>query len=504
MASNGKPLLHLTVSDTGIGIPASKLGSIFDAFSQEDSSTTRKYGGTGLGLTICARLVEGMGGTIWVESTPGQGSVFHFTVALVKDTTAPVEASSLTRFDGLHFLVVDDNQVNREVVCGMLHAFGARTSEADSGRAALDWLGQQTVATGQTPCDLVLLDGQMPQMDGFSTAPLVRALPNCGSLPMVLLSSAGMKGDGQRSRQVGIAGYLSKPIARQDLLQMVSGVLQLHKVRPEVLVTRHSIRDSHPVLDVLLVEDHAINQKLAVTLLQRWGHRVDVADNGQIALDMLPKHPYDLVLMDMMMPVMDGLEATRRIRANERGRRIPIIAMTANAMESDRNLCLEAGMDDYIAKPIKPDELQQKILQISHATLGKTDVEVSVGQSSSSLATQDDGIFDYAKALSEADQEMVDIVVDAFIEQWPKERQRLGAMASAGDFNGLLHVAHALKGTLALFGAAPASNLAHRLEAMAAFADKTSVGSVVEPLIQEVERLMLILRNRSAGFGGPI
>ncbi|ARV17005.1 Signal transduction histidine-protein kinase BarA [Curvibacter sp. AEP1-3] len=504
MASNGKPLLHLAVSDTGIGIPANKLGSIFDAFSQEDSSTTRKYGGTGLGLTICARLVEGMGGTIWVESTPGQGSVFHFTVALVKDTSAPVETAALIRLDGLHILVVDDNLVNREVVCGMLHSFGARTSQADSGRAALDWLSQQTAANAQVPCDLVLLDGQMPEMDGFSTAPLVRGLPNCSSLPMVLLSSAGMKGDGQRSRQVGIAGYLSKPIARQDLLQMVSGVLQLHKVRPEVLVTRHSIRDSHPVLDILLVEDHAINQKLAVTLLQRWGHHVDVAGNGQIALDMLPKRPYDLVLMDMMMPVMDGLEATRHIRANERGRRIPIIAMTANAMESDRNLCLEAGMDDYIAKPIKSEELQQKILQLSHAGPEEPDAEESGDISPSILAMLDQGNFDYAQALREADQEMVDIVADAFMEQWPRDKERLGNLAAAGDFNGLLHVAHALKGTLALFGAAPASNLAHRLEAMAAFADKASVGGVVEPLIHEVERLMVILRNRSAGFGGQI
>nr|WP_315466134.1 response regulator [uncultured Rhodoferax sp.] len=364
-SGDGKPLLHLSVSDTGIGIPAEKLSSIFDAFSQEDSSITRKYGGTGLGLTICARLVAGMGGRIWVESTPGQGSVFHFTMALVPDASAPVETAAMLRLDGLHVLLVDDNRVNREVVCGMLESAGARISQADSGPGALAWLKAQAAAQQGAPCDVLLLDGHMPEMDGFSTALLVHRLPGCSNLPMVMLSSAGVKGDGQRSRQAGIAGYLSKPIVRQELLQLVSGVLQLHKVRPSVLVTRHSIRDAHPGLDILLVEDHAVNQKLAVTLLERWGHRVDVAGNGQIAIDMWPKRPYDLILMDMMMPVMDGLEATRHIRANESGRRIPIIAMTANAMESDRNLCLEAGMDDYIAKPIKSDELQQKVRRIA-------------------------------------------------------------------------------------------------------------------------------------------
>ncbi len=499
-AADGKPLLHMAVSDTGIGIPAHKLGSIFDAFSQEDSSTTRKYGGTGLGLTICARLVEGMGGSIWVESTPGVGSVFHFTLALVKDTSAPVETSALIRLDGLHVLVVDDNQVNREVVCGILEAFGARTSQADSGPATLEWLGRQTQSQSGAPCDLILLDGQMPELDGFTTAQQVRGLPSCDSLPMVLLSSAGMKGDGQRSRQVGIAGYLSKPIARQDLLQMVSGVLQLHKVRPEVLVTRHSIRDAHPVLDILLVEDHAINQKLAVTLLQRWGHRVDVAANGQIAIDMLPKRPYDLILMDMMMPVMDGLEATRHIRSHERGRRIPIIAMTANAMESDRNLCLQAGMDDYLAKPIKADELQQKILQLSYATADGPEVEYVEDTSPDPLVPGGDGQFNYSVALAQADEEMVDIVADAFVAQWPKDREHLRASLAAADFNGLLHISHGLKGTLALFGAAPASRLAHQLEAMAAFADMESVSGMVEPLVEEVAILVEALQSRAAGL----
>ena len=500
----GQPLLHLAVSDTGIGIPAHKLSSVFDAFSQEDSSTTRKYGGTGLGLTICARLVEGMGGAIWVESTPGVGSTFHFTVALVPDLAAPLEPTAAIRLDGLHLLVVDDNQVNREVLCGLLASFGARTSQAESGSAALAWLQAQDPASGKAACDLILLDAQMPELDGFATAARIRALAHCQELPMVLLSSAGLKGDGQRSREAGIAGYLSKPIARDDLLQLLSDVLKLHKVRPEVLVTRHSIRDTHPMLDILLVEDHAINQKLAVTLLERWGHRVDVADNGQIALQMLPQRHYDLVLMDMMMPVMDGLEATRRIRAGERGQRIPIIAMTANAMESDRNLCLAAGMDDYVSKPIRSEELQQKITELTFMASAKTgpadlhpETEVAV------LAPQATR-FDYATALTQADQEMVDIVADVFCEQWEQDKARLEADLAAGDFHGMLHAAHALKATLSLFEAQPASALAQRLESMAAFRDAAAVAALIPSLVREVESLVQALRQRAGSYGQNI
>lgn len=501
--ADGRALLHLAISDTGIGIPADKLGTIFDAFSQEDSSTTRKYGGTGLGLTICARLVQGMGGAIWVESTPGKGSVFHFTTSLVRDASAPLEAQALTRFEGLHVLVVDDNQVNRDVLSGLLQSVGAHSAEAPSGQAALDWLQERCqAASGAAPCDVILLDGQMPGMDGFTTAARIRELDGCGGVPLVLLSSAGMKGDGQRSRDIGIAGYLSKPIARDELLQMLSQVLHSHKLRPEVLVTRHSIRDTHPMLQVLLVEDHAINQKLAVALLERWGHQVEVAANGQIALDMLARRSYDVVLMDMMMPVMDGLEATRRIRAGEQGRRVPIIAMTANAMESDREECMAAGMDDYVSKPIKSEELQHKLLQLAIA--GEQEQASERLPLVPSLTELAGPSFNYATALAAADEEMVDIVAGAFLAQWPKDLERLRAALAAGDFVGVLHVSHALKGTLAIFGAQPASLLAHRVEARAEAADSAGITELVEPLIQEIQALDVVLRSNAHTASGQI
>jgi CheY-like chemotaxis protein len=239
-------------------------------------------------------------------------------------------------------------------------------------------------------------------------------------------------------------------------------------------------------------------------LLERWGHRVDVADNGQIALQMLPQRHYDLVLMDMMMPVMDGLEATRRIRAGERGQRIPIIAMTANAMESDRNLCLAAGMDDYVSKPIRSEELQQKITELTFMASAKTgpadlrpETEVAV------LAPQATR-FDYAAALTQADQEMVDIVADVFCEQWEQDKVRLEADLAAGDFHGMLHAAHALKATLSLFEAQPASALAQRLESMAAFRDAAAVAALIPSLVREVESLVQALRQRAGSYGQNI
>ncbi len=500
---SGCALLHMAISDTGIGIPSHKLGSIFDAFSQEDSSTTRKYGGTGLGLTICARLVQGMGGSIWVDSAPGKGSVFHFTTRLVQDASVPLETQVVTRFDGLHVLVVDDNQVNRDVLSGLLQTLGARSTQAAGGHAALEWLQARSLAEpASPPCDLILLDGQMPGLDGFTVAAHIRELPACTGIPLVLLSSAGMKGDGQRSRDIGITGYLSKPIARDELIQMLSQVLHSHKLRPEVLVTRHSIRDSHPMLKVLLVEDHAINQKLAVALLERWGHDVEVAANGQIALDMLQQHSYDVVLMDMMMPVMDGLEATRRIRAGEQGRRIPIIAMTANAMESDRDECLAAGMDDYVSKPIKSEELQRKLMQLAIASEQSPPSERLPLMPS--LLGEVDVSFNYSAALAGADEEMVDIVADAFLAQWPKDMERLRNALAAGDFASVLHVSHALKGTLAIFGAKPASLLAHRIEALAAAADTQSIAELFEPLTQEIQALEAALRSSAITASGRI
>ena len=352
--------VHFSVIDSGIGIAQHKLDTIFDAFSQEDSSITRKYGGTGLGLTISGRLAEALGGRLWVESELGRGSTFHFTTVFGVDAEQHSAASVPMQLAGARVLVVDDNPVNRLVMVRTLSDAGVMVREAGSGEAALALLGN---AADEDVFDLVLLDACMPGLDGFTTAERILALPRCAGARLIMLSSGGVKGDAQRCRDIGFAAYLPKPIARDELLEALARVRhQQPAERTPQLVTRHVLKDEQTPLDVLLVEDHPINQKLATSLLERWGHRVTLADNGQLAVDAMRERKFDIVLMDMMMPVMDGLEATRRIRAAETENslpRTPIIAMTANAMQGDRESCLEVGMDDYLAKPIKSQELQQ-------------------------------------------------------------------------------------------------------------------------------------------------
>ena len=479
--------LHISVSDSGIGIPAAKLGSVFDAFSQEDSSITRKYGGTGLGLTICSRLVAAMGGKIWVESEVGKGSTFHFTTRVELDRAASLSANPIVRFDGRRVLIVDDNAVNRLVLTRSLEAEGIITHAVASGDEALQWLAQ---GSSQMPaCDIVLLDAQMPDMDGFTVARHILKLPRCASLPMVMLSSAGMKGDAQRASEVGIGGYLTKPIARDELLQVLARILNVDSTEPQALVTSHSIREEQVLMNVLLVEDHLINQKLAITLLERWGHHVEVAGNGEIALEMVASQQFDVILMDMMMPVMDGLEATRRIRASETARRTPIIAMTANAMEADRERCMQAGMDDYLSKPIKAQELRQMLQHFSSAKVLMSQTKpVPLGE-----VVPTESAFDYLAALKRADQEVIEIISEAFVDQWPTELGKISNGLTSGDLTQVMHTAHALKGTLSMFGAAPASALAAQMEQSALRKDVDAVVALVTPLSRALECLIAAL-----------
>jgi len=354
--------LHFAVRDTGIGIPADKQEIIFDAFAQEDTSTTRRYGGTGLGLSICRRLVELMGGSMWLHSEPGKGSTFHFSIELQLGEEAVRPVPGLVDLKGRNILLVDDNATNRRILQGMLAAKDVRVQCVDSGDAALSLMRSATACF-----DCILLDAQMPEMDGYELARRLH-LEHQTLPPMLMLSSGALRGDALRCQESGIAGFFAKPISSDDLF---SALEQLFTPSPapkgsdnNTLVTRHSLRESQPPLRVLLVEDHHTNQKLALGLLAKWGHEAMLAQNGQEALDILTSHTFDVILMDMQMPVMGGIEATQQIRARESAqklRRTPIIAMTAAAMQDDRNACIAAGMDDYVAKPIKVKELQQKL-----------------------------------------------------------------------------------------------------------------------------------------------
>ena len=360
--------VRLSVRDSGIGIPQGRQEAIFESFTQADGSTTRRYGGTGLGLTICRQLTHLMDGRIGVESEPGRGSTFWVELTLAKQPVAAATQPAIApRLEGLRALVVDDNAVNRFILREQLRSWGCRTEEAPGGREALEALA----GSGADPFGLVLLDMMMPGMDGEETARLIRADPRRRGLPLVLLSSAGHRGGRAELQKSGFAAALVKPVRQSQLFDALADVLAEERAVPRTEGPKEAPPKEAPKegatveplgLRVLLAEDNSTNQKLALRLLSKWGCRADAVANGMEALDALAQAPYDAVLMDVQMPEMDGLEATAAIRLREAdGQRIPIIAMTANAMQGDREHCLEAGMDDYVSKPIRPQELYIKL-----------------------------------------------------------------------------------------------------------------------------------------------
>jgi signal transduction histidine kinase/DNA-binding response OmpR family regulator len=382
-------LLEFTVRDTGIGIPPDKQQHIFVAFTQADASTTRKYGGTGLGLAISARLVALMGGRIWVESAVGRGSAFHFTVRLgVQHKPAVPRTSEAAALQGLPVLVVDDHATTRRVLTELLAHWQMQPAAVEGGAQALAVL-QHAVTVG-TPFPCVLLDAEMPETDGFAVAAQIQQRPELTHTIVMMLTSANRQRDTARCRELGIAVSLTKPVAQAELLQAMGTALGQLATTSRVTASPQgeasvpaafsaTVRTHLPVDDVprqqklriLLAEDNIVNQKLAVRLLEKWGHAVIVAANGKEVLTALEQQPFDLVLMDVQMPEMDGFEATKEIRARETqaekawdgvlASHLPIIAMTAHAMTGDRERCLTAGMDDYVSKPLQPNDLRGAI-----------------------------------------------------------------------------------------------------------------------------------------------
>jgi two-component system, sensor histidine kinase and response regulator len=356
--------LHFSVRDTGVGIPAEKREKIFEAFSQADGSMTRKYGGTGLGLTICGRLVGMMGGHIWVESQVGQGSTFHFTANLGVQTVVAVPATPLrpAQLRDLPVLVVDDNSTNRRVLVEILTRWGMKPTAVEGGRSAL--MALQIAKDMGRPFPLILLDGQMPEIDGFTLAQQIQDHPDLVRSTVMMLTSADQLGDATLCRKLGISAYLVKPVRQSELLDMICKSLrQAPPDHGEVPQTRNAARSAGVLARVLVAEDNAVNQTLARRLLEKRGYAVSVVGDGRAALAALDTEPFDIVLMDIQMPDMDGFEATAAIRQHEElsGGHIPILAMTAHAIKGDRERCLAAGMDDYIAKPIRQEELYAAI-----------------------------------------------------------------------------------------------------------------------------------------------
>jgi signal transduction histidine kinase/CheY-like chemotaxis protein/HPt (histidine-containing phosphotransfer) domain-containing protein len=359
-------MIRFSVSDTGIGISEETRKKLFQAFTQADGSTTRKYGGTGLGLSISKQLVELMGGKIGVTSEPGKGSTFWFTASFDKQpaTTTPL-AENVESLENLRVLIVDDNATNRRILAHQLGSWGMMHAQAESGARALTLLREAT-SQGRA-YDLAILDLLMPEMDGFQLARAIKADPTIASTHLVILTSTGERGDAAIARQAGIAAYLTKPVRQShlfDCLTMVfskSGVSAMPSASAPKLVTKHTLvegKKMSPKL-ILLAEDNVVNQKVAIRQLQKLGYRCDAVANGREAIEALGRIPYDLVFMDCQMPEMDGYEATAEIRRTEtEPNHTPIVAMTAHALEGDREKCIAAGMDDYITKPVKPEALQ--------------------------------------------------------------------------------------------------------------------------------------------------
>jgi signal transduction histidine kinase/DNA-binding response OmpR family regulator/HPt (histidine-containing phosphotransfer) domain-containing protein len=497
----GRYRLHAAVKDTGIGIPPDRMTQLFQSFSQIDPSTTRRYGGTGLGLAISRRLAEMMGGTMWAESEIGQGSTFFFTIEA--QAAPPLTYSSLrdvqSHLSGKRVLIVDDNATNRRILHLQAHSWAMQPRETGSPAEALEWVRQ-----GE-PFDVAILDMQMPDMDGFDLASAIRQYRDAQALPLVLLTSLGGRDAAaqQAAAAVGFAAFLSKPIKPSQLFDVLATVLTGQPIR----VRWRQEYEAPPFdpqmgqrlpLHILLAEDNATNQKLALHLLERLGFRADVVGNGLEVLQALRRQPYDVILMDVQMPEMDGLEATRRIRREWPGDTGPyIVALTANAMQGDREVCLAAGMDDYLSKPIRVEELVNALHGTPQAVEAPADVLVAPALSASGPEAPVSGggapdVPDgYGAAQPETpatdtpdadapvlepsalqklrqvvgdDADVLAELIDSFLEDAPVLLADLRQALEAGNAVGVRMHAHSLKSNSADFGASKLNALCKELE----------------------------------------
>ncbi|MEN6356217.1 MAG: response regulator [Armatimonadota bacterium] len=459
--------LHIEVRDTGIGIPEAKRRLIFEAFSQADTSTTRKYGGTGLGLAISSQLVRMMNGDIWVESEVDKGSTFHFTVRMGRSSIDASKHSCSMPVDlkNVRVLIVDDNATNRRILEEALASWQMVPVSTDCGQAALAEVTHANDA-GE-PYDLILLDAQMPEMDGFAVAEGIKHDPKTAKATIMMLTSSGQYGDVARCKSLGVAAHMTKPIRQSELFDGIMSVLSKSNTAKNRAATENeetqdtSLEENNKPckqLRILLAEDNAVNQKLAVSILEKKGHIVTVANNGREALDELETENFDLVLMDVQMPQMDGIEATTAIREKEKatGAHIPIVAMTAHAMKGDKERCLESGMDAYVAKPIQSSELFNVLEDI-----GKYRVMPKTSEALSGTPT-----LNMAELLARVDGDMslLKEIIGLFASDAQYLMTEIQNAIASGDGAALERSAHTLKGSVGNFAAKPALDAAFRLE----------------------------------------
>ena len=527
--------IHFSVEDTGIGIPYERQAAVFDRFTQADGSTTRKYGGTGLGLTISRQLVDMMGGKIGVTSTPGVGSTFWFEIRFGKQptekrVTAPLTLGPVNLIQA-RVLIIDDNQTNRTVLTKNVEALGSRVDAVASGAKGLESL--RNAHRAGDPYHVVLLDMQMPGMDGEQTARAIKSDPAMKDVKILILTSMGQRGDAIRLEALGCSGYLLKPVKQQMLFDAIIAALERTTDESPRLITRHTISEQRKLdLRILLAEDNSINQKLAVVLLQKAGYSVDAVENGVQALEKVQANHYSAVLMDVQMPEMDGFEATRQIRVQEKltGQHIPIIAMTAHAMQGDRERCLEAGMDDYVTKPIEPKVLFSALDRWTRAAAVSTEtgehIQDYTSPENAFSVDMDDGLFGESAAPALHKQKETTPVLQAtfstdtppvdfeaalprfngdrafmlemckeYKEHLPAHLEEIHAALQADDTNRLARLAHNLKGLSLNFSADTLAGKALNLEELCKREDLTDAPNLVAQLTTEAQRVEDYLSN---------
>jgi signal transduction histidine kinase/CheY-like chemotaxis protein/HPt (histidine-containing phosphotransfer) domain-containing protein len=495
--------LLFTVSDTGIGIPAERIKYIFERFTQVDSSTTRKYGGTGLGLAISKQLVQMMGGTIGVESESGKGSTFWFTARFQKQPagTQLVPLIEEINLKGIRALVVDDNPTNQVILRKMLENIGMRVTIASSGAECIDALLSGRDAND--PFDLALLDMQMLSMDGEQTLQEIKSHPEIGSTVVIVLTSMGKRGDASRLEAMGCAGYLLKPIKQTQLYEAIAAVLGRKDVPKKLnvsqLVTRHTLAEKKRTGEwILLAEDNPVNQKLAVVMLQKAGYRVDVVENGLQAIDAWCSKPYRLILMDVQMPEMDGLEATHFIREHEAtGQHIPIIAMTAHAMSGDRDRCLAAGMDDYLSKPLEREDVLETVEKWLSKSPPAAQGSVSAKPEADTTLVKEEPIdIEAAMPRFGGDHAFFLELLSEFVENMDERIKLFRSALERGETKELTRMAHNLKGAASNFNAHPLTNYASELELQAKSGNMTMAKEYIEKIQEEAPRLREFLHRQ--------
>ncbi len=459
--------LHFSVQDSGIGIPAAKQQAIFEAFEQADTSTTRHYGGTGLGLTISSYLVSLMGGRIWVDSVEGVGSTFHFTCQFHRGASdsPPRLSSRLGALAQRHVLLVVANQSCRQILADTLAQWQIQVTSVGSGAEAL-----QHLQAGDQAYACVLLDALLNDQHSAETAAAINQLPAAQRVPLVVMAPTASLGS-ERWNQVSVGTIITKPVLPGDMANALLLAVGAAPLQPSAAqAATHKLQTPQRILaplDILLVEDHPANQRLAITLLERWGHRITLAQDGREALNRLASARFDMVLMDMQMPVIDGLEATRIFRATEQGPRTAIIAMTANAMQGDKERCLAAGMDGYLTKPFKKEQLRA-VLELYHPR------------------PHDAGSFDYAAALLGTEADVLEIIGEQALHIFPQDFAALRSAVAAGETATITRMAHSIKGNAAIFYAQPLADLANQIE-------QGQAGAAIDSMITAMEKEFMLL-----------